>query len=92
MELDFKHASLQEIIDHTPDLRREAYVDATLRMQADDNIVGVFGSAYSEAQSPVIDEATAAVLCRCRLSEWMPLFLNTVIILPAMQSRVRWYI
>ena len=26
-------------------------------MQADDNIVGVFGSAYSEAQSPVIDEA-----------------------------------
>lgn len=57
MELDFKHASLQEIIDYAPDLRREAYVDATLRMQADDNIVGVFGSAYSEAQSPVIDEA-----------------------------------
>ena len=51
MELDFKHASLQEIIDYAPDLRREAYVDATLRMQADDNIVGVFGSAYSEAQS-----------------------------------------
>ena len=57
MELDFKHASLREIIDYAPDLRREAYVDATLRMQADDNIVGVFGSAYSEAQSPVIDEA-----------------------------------
>ena len=57
MEFDFKHASLQEIIDYAPDLRREAYVDATLRMQADDNIVGVFGSAYSEAQSPVIDEA-----------------------------------
>ena len=57
MELDFKHTSLQEIIDYAPDLRREAYVDATLRMQADDNIVGVFGSAYSEAQSPVIDEA-----------------------------------
>jgi len=57
MELDFKHASLQEIIDYAPDLRREAYVDATLRMQADDNIVGVFGSAYSAAQSPVIDEA-----------------------------------
>lgn len=32
MELDFKHASLQEIIDYAPDLRREAYVDATLRM------------------------------------------------------------
>ena len=57
MELDFKHASLREILDYAPDLRREAYVDATLRMQADDNIVGVFGSAYSEAQSPVIDEA-----------------------------------
>ena len=57
MELDFKHASLQEIIDYAPDLRREAYVDATLRMQADDNIVGVFGSAYSAAQSPIIDEA-----------------------------------
>ena len=57
MEFDFKHASLQEILDYAPDLRREAYVDATLRMQADDNIVGVFGSAYSEAQSPVIDEA-----------------------------------
>ena len=57
MEFDFKHASLQEIIDYAPDLRREAYVDATLRMQADDNIVGGFGSAYSEAQSPVIDEA-----------------------------------
>lgn len=57
MEFDFKHASLQEIIDYAPDLRREAYVDATLRMQEDDNIVGVFGSAYSEAQSPVIDEA-----------------------------------
>ena len=55
MEFDFKHASLQEILDYAPDLRREAYVDATLRMQADDNIVGVFGSAYSEAQSPVID-------------------------------------
>ena len=57
MEFDFKHASLQEILNYAPDLRREAYVDATLRMQADDNIVGVFGSAYSEAQSPVIDEA-----------------------------------
>ena len=57
MEFDFKHASLQEILDYAPDLRREAYVDATLRMQADNNIVGVFGSAYSEAQSPVIDEA-----------------------------------
>ena len=57
MELDFQHTSLQEILDYTPDLRREAYIDATLRMQADDNIVGVFGSAYSEAQSPVIDEA-----------------------------------
>ena len=57
MELDFKHASLQEILNYAPDLRREAYVDATLRMQADDNIVGAFGSAYSEAQSPVIDEA-----------------------------------
>ena len=57
MELDFQHASLQEIIDYAPDLRREAYVDATLRMQADDNIVGVFGSAYAEARSPVIDEA-----------------------------------
>ena len=57
MELDFKHASLQEILNYAPDLRREAYVDATLRMQADDTIVGVFGSAYSAAQSPVIDEA-----------------------------------
>lgn len=57
MEFDFKHASLQEILDYAPDLRREAYVDATLRMQADDNVVGVFGSAYSDAQSPVIDEA-----------------------------------
>lgn len=57
MEFDFKHASLQEILDYVPDLRREAYVDATLRMQADDNIVGVFGSAYSNAQSPIIDEA-----------------------------------
>ena len=57
MELDFQHASLQEIIDYAPDLRREAYVDATLRMQADDNIVGVFGSAYAEARSPGIDEA-----------------------------------
>ena len=57
MELDFQHTSLQEILDYTPDLRREAYIDATLRMQADDNIVGVFGSAYSAAQSPVIDEA-----------------------------------
>lgn len=57
MEFDFKHASLQKILDYAPDLRREAYVDATLRMQADNNIVGVFGSAYSEAQSPVIDEA-----------------------------------
>lgn len=57
MEFDFKHASLQEILDYAPDLRREAYIDATLRMQTDDNIVGVFGSAYSEAQSFVIDEA-----------------------------------
>ena len=57
MELNFEHASLQEIINYAPDLRREAYVDATLRMQADDNIVGVFGSAYAEARSPVIDEA-----------------------------------
>jgi len=57
MELDFQHTSLQEILDYAPDLRREAYIDATLRMQTDDNIVGVFGSAYSEAQSPVIDEA-----------------------------------
>ena len=57
MEFDFKHASLQEIIDYAPDLRRNAYVDATLRMQADDNIVGLFGSSYSEAQSPIIDEA-----------------------------------
>ena len=57
MEFDFKHALLREILGYTPDLRRDAYVDATLRMQADDNIVGVFGSAYSEAQSPVIDEA-----------------------------------
>ena len=57
MEFNFKHASLQEIINYAPELRREAYIDATLRMQADDNIIGVFGSAYSEAQSPVIDEA-----------------------------------
>ena len=57
MEFDFKHASLREILDYAPDLRRDAYVDATLRMQADDNIVGVFGSAYSAAQSPIIDEA-----------------------------------
>ena len=57
MEFDFAHASLQELLDYAPDLRREAYVDATLRMQADDNIVGMFGSAYSAAQSPVIDEA-----------------------------------
>lgn len=56
MEFDFKHASLQEILDYAPDLRRNAYVDATLRMQADDNIVGVFGSAYSDVQSPIIDE------------------------------------
>ena len=57
MEFNFKHASLQEIINYAPELRREAYIDATLRMQANDNIIGVFGSAYSEAQSPVIDEA-----------------------------------
>ena len=57
MEFDFAHASLQELLDYAPDLRREAYVDATLRMQADDNIVGMFGSAYSAAQSSVIDEA-----------------------------------
>ena len=57
MELDFTHASLQEILNYAPDLRREAYVDAAIRMQTDDNIVGVFGSAYSHAQSPIIDEA-----------------------------------
>ena len=57
MEFDFKHASLREIVDYAPDLRREAYVDAAIRMQTDDNIVGVFGSAYSQAQSPIIDEA-----------------------------------
>lgn len=57
MEFDFKNAPLHEILAYAPDLRREAYIDATLRMQADDNIVGVFGSAYSNAQSPVIDEA-----------------------------------
>ena len=57
MEFDFKHASLREILDYTPELRREAYVDAAIRMQTEDNIAGVFGSAYSEAQSPVIDEA-----------------------------------
>ena len=57
MEFDFKHASLREILDYVPDLRRESYIDATLRMQADNNIVGVFGSAYSDARSPIIDEA-----------------------------------
>ena len=57
MEFDFKHASLREILDYVPDLRREAYVDETLRMQADNNIVGVFGSAYSDARSPIVDEA-----------------------------------
>ncbi|MGI5074723.1 hypothetical protein E4N71_04540 [Treponema vincentii] len=57
MEFDFTQASLQEILNYTPDFRREAYIDATLRMQADDNIVGVFGSAYSQAQSSIIDEA-----------------------------------
>ena len=57
MEFDFKHASLREILDYTPELRREAYVDAAIRMQTEDNIAGVFGSAYSKAQSPVIDEA-----------------------------------
>ena len=57
MEFDFEHASLREILDYVPDLRREAYIDATLRMQADNNIVGVFGSAYSDARSPIIDEA-----------------------------------
>lgn len=57
MELNFKQASLQEILDYIPDIRREAYVDATLRMQREDNIVGLFGSVYSEAQSPIIDEA-----------------------------------
>ena len=57
MEFDFKHASLREILDYVPDLRREAYIDATLRMQADNNIVGVFASAYSDARSPIIDEA-----------------------------------
>mgnify|MGYP000908541598 CR=1 FL=1 len=57
MEFDFKHASLQEIIDYAPELRREAYVDTAIRMQAEDNIAGIFGSAYSEAKSPVIDEA-----------------------------------
>ena len=57
MEFDFKHASLQEILDYAPELRRNAYVDATLRMQAEDNIVGIFGSVYSEAHSPIIDEA-----------------------------------
>jgi len=57
MQLDFKHASLQEILDYVPDLRREAYVDAALRMQADDNVVGIFGSAYTEAHSSIIDEA-----------------------------------
>ena len=57
MEFDFKNAGLEEILKYTPELRRDAYVDTTLRMQADDNIVGIFGSAYSQAQSPVIDEA-----------------------------------
>ena len=57
MEFDFKNAPLHEILAYVPDLRREAYVDTTLRMQADDNIVGVFGSAYSNAHSPIIDEA-----------------------------------
>lgn len=57
MEFDFKNASLHEILAYAPDLRRNAYVDTTLRMQTDDNIVGVFGSAYSSAQSPVINEA-----------------------------------
>ena len=57
MEFDFNNASLHEILAYAPDLRRDAYVDATLRMQADDNIVGIFGSAYSSAQSPIIDEA-----------------------------------
>ncbi|MGP1455643.1 MAG: hypothetical protein ACTTJ7_07800 [Treponema sp.] len=64
MQLDFNHASLREILDYAPDLRREAYVDAALRMQADDNIVGVFGSAYTEAHSPIIDEA---VIYACAL-------------------------
>lgn len=57
MEFDFNHASLQEILAYAPDLRRDAYVDAAMRMQADNNIVGIFGSAYSQAVSPVIDEA-----------------------------------
>ena len=57
MEFDFTHASLQEVLDYTPDLRREAYVDAAIRMQTDDNIVGIFGSAYSDAQPPTINEA-----------------------------------
>lgn len=57
MQFDFRNASLKEILDYTPDLRRDAYVDAALKMQADDNIAGIFGSAYSAAQSPVIDEA-----------------------------------
>ena len=57
MEFDFKHALRRQRQMCIRDSRREAYVDATLRMQADDNIVGVFGSVYSEAQSPVIDEA-----------------------------------
>jgi len=64
MQLDFKRASLQDILDYAPDLRRDAYVDAALRMQANDNIVGVFGSAYAEAHSPVIDEA---VIYACEL-------------------------
>lgn len=57
MDFDFEQASLQEILEYAPLLRREAYVDAALRMQADDNIVGIFGSAYSQALSPIIDEA-----------------------------------
>jgi len=57
MQFDFQSSSLKEILDYTPDLRREAYVDAALRMQADDTIVGIFGSAYSESCSPIIDEA-----------------------------------
>ena len=95
MEFDFKHASLREILDYVPDLRREAYVDATLRMQADNNIVGVFGSAYSDARSPIVDEA---LIYGCGfvpvpiVGVWTPLFLNTVIILPAMRSRVQWSI
>jgi len=86
MEFDFTQASLQEILNYTPDFRREAYIDATLRMQADDNI---------DKHSLLLSArrlSTAAALYRFLLSVWMPLFLNTAIIPPAMQSKVRWCI